>query len=564
MLQGKSASPGIVVGTVLLIQDELPPIVRKPAHDVENQVTRLQAAVETARTQLQTIRDRALNEIGADKAAIFEAHLMMLEDPEFLGTAETRIREERIVAEAAFQAVSEEFALMFENMDDEYMKERCADVRDVSTRVLRLLVGQRVVDLATLDHDVVLVARDITPSQTATMNRKHVLGFLTDIGGKTSHSAIMARTLEIPAVLGLKTISSILRDGDTVAFDGETGEVIPNPSASILKDFALRRERFETTRRELKGLIGQESVTKDGQTVLLAANIGTPADIPLLKRNDAEAVGLYRTEFLFMDRDTAPTEDEQFESYKAVLAAMPNQSVVIRTLDIGGDKKVPYLKIAPEMNPFLGNRALRYCLLNPETFRTQLRALLRASVFGKLAIMFPLVSSLEEIREAKAILESVRAELLAEHQKISSAIEIGVMIEVPSAAIMADQIAKEVDFMSIGTNDLIQYTCAVDRMNESVGHLYDTYHPAVLRLVNQVVKAGREAEIWVGMCGEMAGTPDLIPVLVGMGLYEFSMSPASILRARRVVRSLNYSEAQKLATRVLNLSTSAEIRGLLQ
>lgn len=564
-LWGKSASPGVVVGRVLVLAATELKIARTGTHSPDNEVERLQGALAKAKSELSRVRDRAASELGEDKAAIFDAHALVLEDPELIDAAVEKIRSAKVTAEFAFQEVAEQFVAIFAAMKNEYMRERAADIRDVSMRVLRALTGAEQVDLAALTEDVVLVAHDLTPSDTATMNKKHVLGILTDIGGKTSHTAILARTLEIPAVLGLKDATSILKSGDTVAFDGETGEVQPRPDAATLARFEKARADFERTRKEILSFKGLASVTQDGRALRLEGNIGTPEDLGILHKNDAEGVGLYRTEFLFMDRAAMPTEDEQFEAYRQVLASVgAERPTIIRTLDVGGDKEIPYLNIGKEANPFLGLRALRYCLQAPLVFKTQLRALLRASVHGQLGIMFPMVSNVEEVLAAKKMLEEVRAELQAQAVPVAPKVEIGIMIEIPSAAVISDALAKHVDFMSIGTNDLIQYTCAVDRMNERIHDLYDPYHPAVLRLIDLVIRNGHAAGCRVGMCGEMAGSPELIPLLVGMGLKEFSMAPASILRARKIVRSLRAADCQELARGALTLGSGREIEQFLK
>ena len=559
-LHGKSASPGIVTGKALVLRAQELRVEKRAAPDFAAEVGRLESAVARARKELEKIAARAGKELGPEKAAIFEAHQLMLDDPELVDATTARIRNQGVNAEFALAETIEQLASAFQAMDNEYLRERAADVRDVGNRVLRTLLGAEAVDLSALDEDVVLVARDLTPSETATMNRRRVLGILTDIGGKTSHTAILARTLEIPAVLGLKTATASIASGDIVAFDGESGDVIVSPDDLTLRRYKIQKDEYERLKRELSSYVGLPSVTADGRKVKLVANIGAPDDLPLLERNDAEGVGLFRTEFLFMNRQTMPTEDEQYEAYKAVLVAMGSRPAIIRTLDIGGDKEVPYINIGKEMNPFLGLRAIRYCLREKPLFKTQLRALLRASVHGRLGIMFPMISSLEEFLEAKAVLEEVRLDLKRENIAFSPEIEVGLMIEVPSAAIISDTLAKHADFLSIGTNDLIQYTCAVDRMTEKVADLYDPYHPAVLRLIAQVIKNGHQEGIWVGMCGEMAGAPEFMPLLLGLGLHEFSMAPTSILRARKLLRSLRYEDAKVLAKEVLALGSSSAVR----
>lgn len=444
------------------------------------------------------------------------------------------------------------------------MKERATDVKDVTGRVLRHILGIKVIDLSSLKDEVVLVAHDLTPSDTATMDKSKVLGFLTDIGGRTSHTAIMSRTLEIAAIVGLSDATKTIKDNDMVIFDGDTGEVFVNPEQSLIDEYTEKKRLFEEEKKELELLKGKKSVTTDGKHVELAGNIGTPNDIEGLIKNDAEGVGLYRTEFLYMNSDKFPEEDTQYEAYKAVLEGMEGKPVVIRTLDIGGDKKLSYFEMEKEMNPFLGYRAIRLCLDKTEIFKTQLRALYRASVHGKLRIMFPMISSLEELLKAKEICNEVKKELSNEGIEYSKDVEIGMMIEVPSAAVISDILAKHVDFFSIGTNDLIQYTCAVDRMNQKISYLYNQFNPAVLRLINLVIKNAHAEGKWVGMCGESAGDQKMIPILLGFGLDEFSMSPISILRARKLVTSVSEADMKALANEVLSLSTAEEIEEYME
>ncbi len=564
MFKGTSASPGIAIGKALLIEHGEITIERKDIENADLEEKRFLDAIEKSKKELIKIKEKALKELGEDKAQIFEAHIMVLEDPELIGSAVNKIKEEKVNAEYAFKEVRDMFLSIFEAMDNEYMKERAVDIKDVSNRVLRHLLGIKFVDLSALEEEVVLVAHDLTPSDTATMNKEKVLGFLTNIGGRTSHTAIMARTLEIPAVVGLKDITEKIKDEDFVIFNGDTGEVILNPQEKIIEEYKTLKEKFENERKALQALKGEESKTLDKRHVELAGNIGTPKDIEGLLKNDAEGVGLYRTEFLYMDRENFPSEEEQFQSYKAVLEAMSPKPIVIRTLDIGGDKELSYLKMDKEMNPFLGYRAIRLCLDRKDIFKTQLRALLRASVYGNLRIMFPMISSLEELLGAKEILEEVKNQLKTENILFSDKIEVGMMIEVPSAAVISDVLAKHVDFFSIGTNDLIQYTCAVDRMNEKIHNLYNQFNPAVLRLIKLVIDNGHKEGKWVGMCGESAGDKKMIPILLGMGLDEFSMSPISILPARKLITSLKYEEMKKLAKEVLALGTAKEIEGHME
>ena len=571
IIHGKGASPGIALGKALLVRPDsayLDQIGKLTAfRTTDEEITRLNAAIATSKAELEIIRTKAIKEIGEEGGAIFDAHLMMIEDPEMISSSEELLRSEKITAEVALERVAQTFIATFQAMDDEYLRERATDVRDVSARIIRHLMDVKTLDLATLDQDVILVAHDLTPSQTATMNKKRVLGILTNIGGKTSHTAILARTLEIPAVLGLRTITEVIKDGDSLVLNGETGEVILHPEPKTIEAFREKKREDDRLKAELKSFIGKETVTRDGRKLRLEGNIASPSDTDILLKNDGEGVGLFRTEFLYMDHAQEPSEEEQFEAYKSVLKAMNGKPTIIRTLDVGGDKNIPYLKIEKEENPFLGCRAIRYCLKEPKIFRTQLRALLRASVHagpgGELGIMFPMISSLEEVKAARKIYDETRAELKAQGVAVSDHVKVGIMIEIPSAAVIADLLAKHVDFFSIGTNDLIQYVCAVDRMNENVVDLYDQFHPAVLRLIKIVIDAGHRNGISVGMCGEMAGTPELTEVLLGMGLIEFSMSPSLILRTRKIVRELSYKEAQAISERVLQMGSGEEIREFL-
>ncbi|MCT4604788.1 MAG: phosphoenolpyruvate--protein phosphotransferase [Marinisporobacter sp.] len=564
VLLGKGASYGIALGKALVIENESLKIEKENIEDIQLEKNKFLEGIKASKEQLAKVRDKALKELGEEKAAIFEAHLMILEDPEIVDQTIQKIESEKINAVYAFKEIANQFIMIFESMDNEYMKERAADIKDVSDRILRNILGETVIDLSMLEAEVILVANDLTPSDTATMDKEKVLGFLTNIGGKTSHTAIMARSLEIPAVVGLGNVTNQVENGDFIVFNGETGEVIIHPTEEEIKKYQDLKENYEKERKDLEKVKGQKSITLDGREVELVGNIGTPNDLEGLLKNDAEGVGLYRTEFIYMDRDSMPTEEEQFESYKKVLEGLAGKPVVIRTLDIGGDKKLPYLKIDEEMNPFLGYRAIRLCLDKQDIFKTQLRALLRASVYGNLKIMFPMISSLEELLAAKEILNEVKKDLENESIKYAENIEVGMMIEVPSAAIMSDLLAKHVDFFSIGTNDLIQYTTAVDRMNEKIHHLYSPLNPAVLRLIKMVIDNGHKENIWVGMCGEAAGDKKMIPILLGMGLDEFSMSASSIFPARKIIRSMKYEEAEKITHQVLSMGSAKEIENYLE
>ena len=561
MYKGTGASPGIALGKALVIEHSELVIEKKTIENIDKEIQKLESAVKVSKEELTKVKEKALAELGEHEAEIFEAHLLVLEDPELIGSAISKIRDEKVNADYALNEIKEIFVAMFESMDNEYMRERAADIKDVTNRVLRHILGIKVVDLAELDEEVVLIAHDLTPSDTATMNKNMVRGFLTDIGGRTSHTAIMARTLEIAAVVGLNDITKKVKDGDYIVFNGDTGEVIVNPDEETKAKYASLKEEFEEYRKSLELLKGQASITTDGRHVELAGNIGSPNDVEGLIKNDAEGVGLYRTEFLYMDKeDSFPTEEEQYEAYKAVLEGMNNKPIVIRTLDIGGDKELPYFEMEAEMNPFLGYRAIRLCLDRKDIFKTQLRALYRASVHGKLRIMFPMISSLEELLDAKEVIKEVLKELDAENIAYSNDVEVGMMIEIPSAAVISDVLAKHVDFFSIGTNDLIQYTCAVDRMNQKISHLYNQFNPAVLRLIKMVIDNAHKEGKWVGMCGESAGDQRMIPILLGFGLDEFSMSPISILPARKLITSLSYADMQKFADEVLAMGTAKEIK----
>lgn len=559
MIKGLGASPGIAIGKALVVEDSELVIEKRDNIDIDVEIKKLHDAIEISKDELVKVKEKVARELGEEEAEIFSAHLLVLDDPELVGEAENKIKSEGVNADFALNEVKEMFVGIFESMDNDYMRERAADIKDVTNRVLRHILGVKVIDLSALPDEVVLIAHDLTPSDTATMDKSKVLGFLTNIGGRTSHTAIMARTLEVTAVVGLSDITKRAKDGDFVIVDGDTGEVFINPNQEIIDIYTKKKIEFEEDKKSLGELIGKPSVTVDGKRVELAGNIGTPNDVEGLLKNDAEGVGLYRTEFLYMNSEEFPSEQLQFEAYKTVLESMKDKPVVIRTLDIGGDKKLSYFEMEEEMNPFLGYRAIRLCLDKIEIFKTQLRALYRASQYGKLRIMFPMISSVEELLKAKDICEEVKSELRAEGVPFSDDVEIGMMIEIPSAAVISDILAKHVDFFSIGTNDLIQYTCAVDRMNQKISYLYNQFNPAVLRLINLVIKNAHAEGKWVGMCGESAGDQKMIPILLGFGLDEFSMSPISILRARRLINSVTEADMKKLADDVLSLSTAEEI-----
>ncbi|WP_241754884.1 phosphoenolpyruvate-protein phosphotransferase PtsI [Koleobacter methoxysyntrophicus] len=560
-MKGIAASPGIAIGHAYVLKEEeiLINTQNISESEVDKEIKTFEEAVLKSKQQLERIKTRTELEMGKDKAEIFKAHIMVLEDPALIEEVKQKIRNERIKADNAVDQVIKEFVAVFEAMEDEYMKERAADVKDVGTRLLKNILNIPFQSLADIQDEVIVVARDLTPSDTAQMNKSKVMGFATDIGGRTSHSAIMARSLEIPAVVGLGNISSSTKNGDTVILDGNDGIVIINPDETTLERYLELKEQHKKLQEELAKLRELPAETLDKHRVELAANIGTPKDVKGALDNGAEGIGLYRTEFLYMDRDNLPTEDEQFEAYKAVAEAMEEKPVIIRTLDIGGDKRLPYIDFPEELNPFLGWRAIRMCLDRPEIIKTQLRAILRASSYGKLRIMYPMVSNISEVRRANAILEEAKKELEREGISFDREIEVGIMVEIPAAAVAADILAKEVDFFSIGTNDLIQYTLAVDRMNENIAHLYQPLHPAILRLIKNVIEASHTNGIWTGMCGEMAGDVNAAPILLGLGLDEFSMSAVSIPRVKKIIRSLTLKQAKKIADKALNMESPEDI-----
>ncbi|EWM58471.1 phosphoenolpyruvate--protein phosphotransferase [Streptococcus thermophilus] len=561
MLKGIAASDGVAVAKAyLLVQPDLS-FETVTVEDISAEEARLDAALAASQDELSVIREKAVESLGEEAAAVFDAHLMVLADPEMTGQIKETIRAKQVNAKAALTEVTNMFIAIFEGMDDNpYMQERAADIRDVTKRVLANLLGKKLPNPATIDEESIIVAHDLTPSDTAQLNKKFVKAFVTDIGGRTSHSAIMARTLEIAAVLGINNITELVKDGDILAVSGITGEVVINPTEEQIAEFKAAGEAYAKQKAEWAQLKDAPTVTADGKHFELAANIGTPKDVEGVNDNGAEAVGLYRTEFLYMDSQDFPTEEDQYEAYKAVLEGMNGKPVVVRTMDVGGDKGLPYFDLPKEMNPFLGYRALRISISETgnQMFRTQLRALLRASVHGKLRIMFPMVALLTEFRTAKGILEEEKAKLVAEGVAVADDIEVGIMIEIPAAAMLADQFAKEVDFFSIGTNDLIQYTMAADRMNEQVSYLYQPYNPSILRLINNVIKAAHAEGKWAGMCGEMAGDQTAVPLLVGMGLDEFSMSATSILRTRSLMKKLDTAKMEEYANRALTECSTME------
>ncbi len=565
-LQGIAASDGIAIAKVYTLTEPDLTVTKVTVEDSEKEVSRLDDALAASIKDVELIKETALKNLGEEEAQVFDAHLMVLSDPELIGQVKDSITSNKVNAESALKEVTDMFISIFAGMEDNpYMQERAADIRDVSKRVLAHLLGVKIPSPATIKDEVIIVAADLTPSDTAQLNRQYVKAFVTDIGGRTSHSAIMARSLEIPAIVGTKEVTSTAKDGDIIIVDGLTGDVFLNPSEEVIAEYRAKAEAFAAQQAEWEKLKDSKTYTKDGHQVELAANIGTPKDLEGVVNNGAEGVGLYRTEFLYMDSHDMPTEEDQFEAYKAVLEGMNGKPVVVRTMDIGGDKELPYLPLPHEMNPFLGYRAIRISLNEPEMFRTQLRALLRASVYGKLRIMFPMIATLNDFRGAKALLEEEKAKLIAEGVAVSDDIQVGIMIEIPAAAVLAHQFAKEVDFFSIGTNDLIQYTMAADRMNERVSYLYQPYNPSILTLIKHVIDSAHKEGKWAGMCGEMAGDQTAVPLLVGLGLDEFSMSASSVLKTRSLIAKLTLSDMQALADKAINeCATVQEVEALVE
>lgn len=564
-LQGIAASDGIAIAKVYTLTEPDLTVTKVTVDDSEKEVSRLDDALAASIKDVELIKETALKNLGEEEAQVFDAHLMVLSDPELIGQVKDSITSNKVNAESALKEVTDMFISIFAGMEDNpYMQERAADIRDVSKRILAHLLGVKIPSPATIKDEVIIVAADLTPSDTAQLNRQYVKAFVTDIGGRTSHSAIMARSLEIPAIVGTKEVTSIAKDGDIIIVDGLSGDVFLNPSEEVVAEYRAKAEAFAAQQAEWEKLKDSKTYTKDGHQVELAANIGTPKDLEGVVHNGAEGVGLYRTEFLYMDSHEMPTEEDQFEAYKAVLEGMNGKPVVVRTMDIGGDKELPYLPLPHEMNPFLGYRAIRISLHEPAMFRTQLRALLRASVYGKLRIMFPMIATLNDFRGAKALLEEEKAKLIAEGVAVSDDIQVGIMIEIPAAAVLAHQFAKEVDFFSIGTNDLIQYTMAADRMNERVSYLYQPYNPSILTLIKHVIDSAHKEGKWAGMCGEMAGDQTAVPLLVGLGLDEFSMSASSILKTRSLISKLTLSDMQALAAKAINeCATVEEVEALV-
>jgi phosphotransferase system enzyme I (PtsI) len=564
-LQGLGVSEGIRIGKAFVYKPlKLADIKESKTGSPEQDLERLERAKARCTEELGELTERAKQTLGEEKAAILKGQISFLKDPAFYPPMQKLIQNEHWSAETAVLRTVNQVAAIFESMASEYMRERAADVRDVGSRLMTHLVGHQGARLTDIQEKVIIVADDLTPSDTVQLDKTYVLGFVTRIGGKTSHTAILANSLGIAAVLGVGPALDSIEHGTEMIIDGSTGECILDPEEATKQKYAAKLEAEQVELEQLKAYSDCPAVTKDGFSIEVAANIGTPQEAEGLVDKGAEAVGLYRTEFLFMSESKMPSEEVQYEAYRQAVEAMKGRPVVIRTLDIGGDKELPYLDLPHEMNPFLGYRAVRLCLDRKELFLTQLRAMIRAGAHGPVKIMFPMISGLEEWRAAKALYEEARQQLIAEGAKAGEGIEVGIMIEIPSAALIADRFAKEVDFFSIGTNDLVQYTVAVDRMNEKVSYLYDYFHPSVIRLIKQVIDASNRHGKWTGMCGSMAGDPLAAPLLVGLGLHEWSMSPSAIQRMKQTVTSLDRAACVQLTELLLDLDTPAEIRAALE
>ena len=565
MISGIPASPGIVFGKALVLKEEKIVLDTQKIKEsqIDAEIVRFYEGRSAAVEQLNSIKDRAYASLGEEKAAIFEGHLMILEDEELEEEILDYLRSNKVNAAVAANVIIDQQAAMLSEIDDEYLKERAGDIRDIGNRLIKNILGMHIVDLGEINEEAILVAYDLTPSETAQLNLDKVLGFVTDIGGRTSHTSIMARSLELPAIVGTNNVTELVNTGDFLILDALNNVVYVNPSQEDIQRLKALQAKLADEKAELAKLKDLPALTLDGHRVDVVANIGTIRDIEGAERNGAEGVGLYRTEFLFMDRDQLPTEEEQFIAYKDVVEAMNGNLVILRTMDIGGDKELPYLDLPKEMNPFLGWRAIRIALDRREILNAQLRAVLRASAYGRLAVMFPMIISVEEIRELKSVIEELKVELRNEGKDFDENIQIGVMVETPSAAVNAKFLAKEVDFFSIGTNDLTQYTLAVDRGNELISHLYNPMSPSVLNLIKQVIDASHAEGKWTGMCGELAGDENATILLLGMGLDEFSMSAISVPRIKKLIRNVNYQDAKHLAEKALQQPTAAEIERLV-
>lgn len=558
-MKGIGASEGIAVAKTLVLIEEEVVIVKKAITDLKIEINKVETAIAVSTSELDALRAITLKKLGEEKAAIFDAHKEIANDPQIKAEIEAMINDDQVNAEFAVQTITNNYFEMFSAMDDPYFKERSADVKDVASRIIKHIMGIKIVDLSRINEEVIIVADDLTPSQTAQLDKKFVKGFVTNIGGRTSHAAIMARSLEIPAVLGLRTITSNVKDGQLLALDGEAGIVEFDLEDIEIKHYQQKALAFAAMVNELKKIKDQPTKTKDGQSKLIEANIGSPSDVEGVLANGGEGIGLFRSEFLYMDNDHFPTEEEQFIAYKSVVEQMKDKIVIIRTLDIGGDKKLSYFQFPHEMNPFLGYRAIRFTLDRKDIFKDQIRALLRASAFGELGIMFPMIATIDEFKNAKAFVEQCKTELDKEGIKYDQEVQVGMMVEIPAAALNAEKFAKYADFFSIGTNDLIQYSMAADRMSENVAYLYQPTNPSLLHLIKMTIDGAHKHNRWVGMCGEMAGDANAIPLLLGMGLDAFSMSATSMLKAKALIAKLDLNQTTELANQALNCETEAEV-----
>lgn len=563
-MKGIGTSSGIAIGKAYIYKSPNMNIKKKYIVNIDREINILNRGFEVIRKEIQGLYDIALETMGKGNAEIFSAHMLILEDPELYKSIIEKIQDERVNCEWALREVSRYYISLFDDIEDEYLKARVIDIKDVTTRLLRCILNIETADLSKIEKNTIIIAEDLTPTDTIQINRENVSGFITELGGRTSHTAIIARLFEIPSIVGVKNILNIVKDGDIIAMDGERGEFILNPSQEDLDLFEERLAILNLDKKTRQSMKGLETISLDGYKIELGGNIGSPKEIDQVLDNDGEGVGLFRTEFLFMDKYRCPTEEEQFIAYKEAAEKLGDKPLIIRTLDIGGDKELFYLNLPKEMNPFLGYRAIRLCLDQEDIFKIQLRAILRASAYGNVKIMFPMISSIKELRDTKAIIEKIKKKLKEENIPFDDGMEIGIMVEVPAVAIQSRSFAKEVDFFSIGTNDLIQYTLAVDRGNQSISQLYNQYHPAVLELIRLTIESAHNEGIWVGMCGEVAGDEKLISLLLAMGIDELSMSPSSILKARYIIRNNSKEELQSQLDTILNLATAEEVEKYLE
>lgn len=564
VLKGIAASKGIAIAKVFEFNSEEIKIEKKEISNVDFEVNRLMENIDLTIEQIQKIKENALKNVSEDQASIFDAHILVANDPMLISEYREIIINDKLNAEYAVDKVSKRYIQMFKSMEDQYMKERSVDIKDVSERIILNLLGKRKQDLSSINHEVIIVSNDLTPSETSQLDKKFIKGFATNIGGLTSHSAILARSLSIPAVVGLESITDNVESGDIIAINGFSGEVFVNPSEEIIKQLKDEIKKIDEKDLQLKKFINAESKTKDGHKVIIAANIGSNKFIENVLEVNCDAIGLVRSEFLYMDSLNWPSEEFQFNAYKQILESLNNKQVIIRTLDIGGDKNLKYYDFKKETNPFLGFRAIRFCLANKDIFKTQLRALIRASEFGNLGIMFPMISTIDEFKQAKEFYLEVYKEVKKEFPNISNNIEVGMMIEVPAAAIISDQFCKYVDFVSIGTNDLIQYSMAADRINEDISYLYQPLNPSILKLIKLTIDGAHKNNKWAGMCGEMANDLNILPILLGMGLDEFSMSPNNVLAARELLSRINLKDAQELANKCLEAENSEQVKEIIE